>query len=225
MAVEIKHYKVPSLTGTLEKNSVYYVLDVNSGKIKTYITSKIGEPIPLIDLTSTGGIQSLTGTGVTGGISNRVVNISTFVSSQLGNLVYLSTEDGKLQVNQITSPDSSLNITYAPTETQIEISDAIANTINSALQVGDNISSLTGTKADFNATITDGDFLFVGDVGSPYTDEQAQDAVGGILSGEFTYTDSTPLIEINTISQTKITNLLSDLEEIRDDIVALAVTL
>lgn len=38
-----------------------------------------------------------------------------------------------------------------------------------------------------------------------YTDENAQDAVGTILSAEFTYDDATPAISINSIALTKIT--------------------
>jgi hypothetical protein len=38
-----------------------------------------------------------------------------------------------------------------------------------------------------------------------YTDENAQDAVGNILSSEFTYDDATPLISVNTIAASKIT--------------------
>jgi hypothetical protein len=41
--------------------------------------------------------------------------------------------------------------------------------------------------------------------GSGYTDEQAQDAVGTILSSEFTYDDATPQISINQIDYSKIT--------------------
>ena len=40
-----------------------------------------------------------------------------------------------------------------------------------------------------------------------YTDEQAQDAVGAMVSSEFTYTDATPLLAINTIAASKITGL------------------
>jgi hypothetical protein len=141
--VEISHYKVLSLSGILEKNAVYYVLDQPSGKVKTYITDKEGIPIPLIDLTGgTGSINSVTGTGVTGTSSNPIVNISTFVSSQLGNQVYLSLEDGKLQVNPITSPDSSIEVNSTNTELQLQLSSAIVSQINSALQAGDNISEL-----------------------------------------------------------------------------------
>lgn len=40
---------------------------------------------------------------------------------------------------------------------------------------------------------------------SAYTDEMAQDAVGAMVSAEFTYTDATPLLAINAIAESKIT--------------------
>lgn len=63
---------------------------------------------------------------------------------------------------------------------------------------GDLTLSLNGTKAEFNGSCSDGDFLFVGEV-TAYTNEDAQDAVGGILTNtgtiDFTYNDGA-----NTIS-------------------------
>jgi PIN domain nuclease of toxin-antitoxin system len=41
--------------------------------------------------------------------------------------------------------------------------------------------------------------------GGGYTDENAQDAIGTILSSEFTYSDATPSISINVIAASKIT--------------------
>lgn len=49
------------------------------------------------------------------------------------------------------------------------------------------------------ATKTD----LVGIVG--YTDEQAQDAIGAMVNSEFTYTDGTPLLAINSVAFSKIT--------------------
>lgn len=79
----------------------------------------------------------------------------------------------------------------------------IGNT--SGVNTGDQTSivGITGTKAQFNTALTDGDFLFVGDV-TQYTDEMAQDAVGTILADsseiDFTYTDATP--EITAVLKT-----------------------
>ncbi len=55
------------------------------------------------------------------------------------------------------------------------------------------IIGITGTKAEFNTAATDGDFLWVGDI-TQYTDELAQDAVGGMVDGTLIYTDITPLL-------------------------------
>ena len=79
---------------------------------------------------------------------------------------------------------------------------------SSGTNTGDQTSivGITGTKAQFDTAVTDGNFLYVGDI-TQYTDELAQDAVGGILSNEFTYTDGTPEISVNQISHTKITGL------------------
>lgn len=62
------------------------------------------------------------------------------------------------------------------------------------------IVGIEGTKDEYNNSLTDGDFLFVGDV-TQYTDEMAQDAVGNILTNtptiDFSYNDLTNTIEAN----------------------------
>jgi len=73
------------------------------------------------------------------------------------------------------------------------------------------IVGITGTKAQFDTAVTDGNILFVGDV-TQYTDEMAQDAVGGILTDsaeiDFTYNDAgntiTASIVASSIDETKL---------------------
>lgn len=65
----------------------------------------------------------------------------------------------------------------------------------------DNYSS-TGVRY---LTITNGEFIWESST-SAYTDEQAQDAVGGIFSTEFIYNDSIPSISIQQVDWTKIIN-------------------
>lgn len=69
----------------------------------------------------------------------------------------------------------------------------IGNT--SGTNTGDqtSIAGITGTKAQFNTALTDGDFLFVGDV-TQYTNEDAQDAVGLMVDSTLVYVDATPLL-------------------------------
>lgn len=55
------------------------------------------------------------------------------------------------------------------------------------------IVGITGTKAQFDTAVTDGNFLYVGDI-SQYTDELAQDAVGLMIDSTLVYVDGTPLL-------------------------------
>lgn len=55
------------------------------------------------------------------------------------------------------------------------------------------IVGITGTKAQFDTAVTDGNFLYVGDV-TQYTDELAQDAVGAMVDSTLVYVDGTPLL-------------------------------
>jgi hypothetical protein len=55
------------------------------------------------------------------------------------------------------------------------------------------IVGISGTKAQFDTAVTDGNFLYVGDV-TQYTDEQAQDAVGAMVDTSLVYVDATPLL-------------------------------
>lgn len=66
---------------------------------------------------------------------------------------------------------------------------------SSGTNTGDQTSivGITGTKAQFDTAVTDVNILYVGDV-TQYTDEMAQDAVGGMVDTTLTYTDGTPLL-------------------------------
>lgn len=180
--IKINHYKVLQLPISCDPNSIYYVLDSERNKVKTYITDSNGIPIPLIDLKGEGVIESVTGTAVTGTITNPEINIVNLLSSELGNLVKLSSVDGKLKVNRITSPDLSLEIVNATNELQLQLASELLEKINNALQPED---------------ITQ------------YTDEDAQDAVGNILvdsnTVDLVYNDITPQISAS-VKQNSITN-------------------
>lgn len=67
---------------------------------------------------------------------------------------------------------------------------------SSGTNTGDQTSivGITGTKAQFDTAVTDGNFLYVGDV-TQYTDEAAQDAVGAMVDTTLVYTDGTPLLQ------------------------------
>jgi hypothetical protein len=56
------------------------------------------------------------------------------------------------------------------------------------------IVGISGTKAQFDTAVSDGNILYVGDI-TQYTDEAAQDAVGLMVDGSLTYVDATPLLQ------------------------------
>jgi hypothetical protein len=143
---EVKHYKVKTLPSKTNPNSVYYVKATTQSEVKTYITDQFGQPFPLIDLNSgngTGSVNSVTGTGVTGTNTNPVINITTFKSSQLGNLLQLSTTDSKLFVKPIISPNQTIDIIETTSALELELSQELQDLINIAIKPGDNISELT----------------------------------------------------------------------------------
>ncbi len=170
---EISHYKVLSLPLRPEPNSVYYVLDQVTNIVRGYIVDKQGAAIPIFSSTGGGvsGVASVTGTGVTGTTLNPKVDIATFVSSQLGNLVHLSAVDGRLVVNQIISPDASIDVVATPTELHIQLAESIQAKIETALQPGDNVSLLYNDGDGFSPYITEADLASAKDKNFVY--EQA----------------------------------------------------
>lgn len=83
-----------------------------------------------------------------------------------------------------------------------------SNTLtNKTFDLTDN--TLNWTKAEFDSACSDGNFLYVWDV-TQYTDEMAQDAVWWILvdgnTVNFTYSDATPSITAEVITQMSVTS-------------------
>jgi hypothetical protein len=101
--------------------------------------------------------------------------------------------------------------------TDAKINDVSWSKVSSAPTTisGVNSYGISDTKANFNSSLSDGDFLFFGDV-TQYTDEMAQDAVGTILTDsstiDFTYDDglNTITADIKTSSITEAMQVLSD---------------
>lgn len=58
------------------------------------------------------------------------------------------------------------------------------------------IVGITGTKAQFDTAVTDGNFLYVGDI-TQYTDELAQDAVGNAVGNGLDYDDPSGAISVD----------------------------
>src|SRR6187402_2131472 len=154
--------------------------------------------------------------------------------------------DPYVHQSEITS--GATNLTYTPSSTQgmvnsdtgtdavIPLADStnagllkpskytvLENTTNTNSGDQTSIVGIAGTKVQYNTSLTDGDFLFVGDI-TTYTDEEAQDAVGNILVDsstiDFTYDDSTPnitaIVKPNSITSTELSNSINNSEFVND---------
>jgi len=150
---------------------------------------------------------------ITGGEGSGVTNLSYTASPTDGT------------VNSDTGTDASIPLADATNAGLLSPAEKIKLNNTSGINNGDqtSIAGITGTKTQFNTAVTDGDFLFVGDV-IAYTDEQAQDAVGNILVGsptiDFTYDDSTPSIsadvKANSIDSSHLSNSINVSEFVND---------
>lgn len=97
-----------------------------------------------------------------------------------------------------TSTDDSDDITEGASNLFLTSTERIKLSNTSGTNTGDQTSiiGITGTKAEFDTALTDGDFLYVGDI-TQYTDEQAQDAIGAMVNSTLSYIDATPALGIN----------------------------
>lgn len=124
------------------------------------------------------GDITVSGSGATWTIDNDAVTLAKMDNMATASLIYRKTAGtGDPEVNTLATLKTDLGLTGTNSGDQTSI-------------VG-----ITGTKAQFDTAVTDGNILYVGDV-TQYTDELAQDAVGGMLLDtatiDLTYTDLTP---------------------------------
>ena len=92
-----KHYKVSALPSKSIPNAIIYVLDEALGRVRTYITTKTGEPIPLLDLNSGsggGGITTLTSVGGTINITSAGTVRNIEIDSSLATLINSALQSG-----------------------------------------------------------------------------------------------------------------------------------
>jgi hypothetical protein len=148
---ELQLFKdINNLRQKTDPDSVYFVLNSASQKVnQIWVTNNKNIPKKV----------ELSG----------VISAQDLISIQSGNQIRLSTIDGKLQVNPIVSPNSSLDVSITSTQLQLQLSATLLTKINDALQVGDNISDLINdagyiTNADLpNATsIKREEFEYIG---------------------------------------------------------------
>lgn len=118
------------------------------------------------------------------------VNIKTINEESILGSGDLTVGGGTFSGTMDDIPDGT---TYVKTENNYTDADAAKVAATSGTNTGDQTSivGITGTKSQFDTACADGNFLYVGDV-TQYTDEMAQDAVGGMIDSSLVYTDATP---------------------------------
>lgn len=208
-------------------NGVPYLLRDNGGSGGTGVQT----------ITNSDGAISVIGT------ENVIINLSTAIKNVINsslqpgdNISELFNNAGYITIADIPSQVVDLQSISSPTNVVIDNSNGTNATILSATtteagvllpgekvklnnlsgtNTGDqnSIVGISGTKTEYNTSLTDGDFLFVGDVVN-YTDEQAQYAIGSILLGtatiDFTYDDVIPSILANVKSNSITSTELAD---------------
>jgi len=146
------------------------------------------------NLQLTGDIGS-TGTKITKGWFTDLTVTNAIAGSVTGNA---TTVTNATLTTALTVDTGTVGLTGNVANSSVLTIGAGAVSVSGS-NTGDQTSivGITGTKTQFDTAVTDGNFLYSGDI-TQYTDEMAQDAVGGILIDSpeinFTYTDATPSI-------------------------------
>lgn len=110
--------------------------------------------------------------------------------------------------NAATADTSAYRLTRLPTTAGNRKNNYVGDTVIAGDISADNLSGtntgnqtsivgITGTKAQFDTAVTDGNILYVGDV-TQYTDELAQDAIGAMVNSSLTYVDGTPSLGLTS---------------------------
>lgn len=116
----------------------------------------------------------------------------------------MSDETGSGALVFATSPTLVTPVLGAATATTINGATITSGTLNGSVtgtNTGDQTSivGITGTKAQFDTAVTDGNILYVGDsiTSASVSDftEASQDAVGAMVDASLTYVDATPLLQ------------------------------
>lgn len=144
----------------------------------------------LVFTTLAGGGDALT--------ANPLSQFAATTSLQLKNTISDETGSGALVF--ANTPTLVTPVLGAATATSINGATITSGTLNGSVtgtNTGDQTSivGITGTKAQFDTAVTDGNILYVGDV-TQYTDEMAQDATGAMAANStfvsLAYNDATP---------------------------------
>lgn len=153
----------------------------DSNNLKTVTAQSIADLSPSLGDGDKGDI-TVSSSGTVWTIDAGVVTLAKQADMATASVVYRKTAGaGAPEVNTLATLKTDLGLTGT----------------NSGDQTS--IAGITGTKSQFDTAVTDGNFLYVGDV-TQYTDEMAQDAVGAMVDTTLVYVDATPLLTRGAIT-------------------------
>jgi len=166
------------------------------GDVSSSVASSVDSEVALFDGTGGKTIKRATGTGVAH-LTSGVLSASNIVTADItdANVTLAKMADvatGTVFYRKTAATGVPEVQTLATLKTDLGLSGT--NTGDQTSIVG-----ITGTKAQFDTAVSDGNILYVGDI-TQYTDEMAQDAVGNLVGTGLSYNDGTGVIS-STITQ------------------------
>lgn len=152
-----------------------------------------------VNLGTSGTVNTVnfTGANITASRAGNIVTVDVTGGSGGGvtNLTVANKTSTTLDVASDTGTDATIPQATITEAGLLTASDKVKLNSTTGTNTGDQTSivGITGTKTQFDTALTDGNFLYVGDI-SQYTDELAQDAIGLMVDSTLVYTDATPLL-------------------------------
>ncbi len=142
-------------------------------------------------------VINFTGATITASRSGNTLTVDVAGGGGGGatNLSVTNRTSTTLDVASDTGTDSTIPQASTTEAGLLIATDKVKLNNTTGTNTGDQTSivGITGTKAQFDTAVTDGNFLYVGDI-SQYTDELAQDAIGAMVDSTLVYVDGTPLL-------------------------------
>lgn len=177
--------KVTNATHTGEvTGATALTLDKTAITNKTSVTVDSGDYLLVSDTSDSGNLKK-----------GLVSDIISLAGTGTTNLTYTASPTNGL-VNSDTGTDATLPLADATNAGLLKPAKYTVLENTSGTNTGDQttIVGITGTKAQFDAAVTDGNILYVGDI-TQYTDELAQDAIGAMVGTSIVYNDASATLQ------------------------------
>jgi hypothetical protein len=162
-----------------------YGFDLSSGGAVDSVNGQTGAVVlDADDISDTSSAHKFT----TAADKTKLAGIAS--GAQVNTVASVNTKTGSVVINPDDLNDSTTTNKFVTAAEKTKLSNLSG--VNSGDQTS--IVGISGTKAQFNTAVSDGDILFVGDV-SAYTDEMAQDAIGVMVGTSIVYNDAAATLQ------------------------------